>query len=333
MKVGVRLEVGKVPNNILKESILDKIRFNRKEVLIRPKIGEDCTAVDFGENACVLTSDPITGSVNDVGRLAVHVSCNDIASCGAEPLGLLVTLLAPPETTERELEMVMEQLAETANFLNVDIIGGHTEITRAVNRLVIVSTAVGKILKDKVVSTSGAKAGEDVVMTKFAGIEGTAIIASDKEDELLKIFDKDFLEKAKSYVKNISVVKEGVIAGEFGVSSMHDVTEGGILGAVWEIAEASGTGVEIEKNKIPIAFETLKIAEYYDIDPLKLISSGCMVITCDNGYGLVKKLKASGIEASVIGKMTDRADRLLYDGERTEKILQPDADELYKVIK
>jgi len=329
---GTLMEVGKVPNHILKELILDKIKNNRKEVLIRPKIGEDCCAVDFGENVCVLSSDPITGAVNEVGRLAVHVSCNDIASCGVEPIGLLVTILAPPGTSEHDLDTIMTQICETANSLNVDIIGGHTEITTSVCRFVIITTAMGKVVKNKLVTTSGAKAGDSIVLTKSAGIEGTAIIANDKESELVKSLGKTLVDNAKRFMDSISVVKEGIIAGEFGVSSMHDVTEGGVLGAVWEVAEASGVGVSIYKENIPVAHETLEICKYYNINPLKLISSGCMIITCSDGDGLVKKLEENGVKGAVIGKITVEPVKTFVDEGFEEEILQPESDELYKVV-
>lgn len=327
------MEIGKVPNDILNKIIINKIRNNRPEILLRPKIGEDCCAVDFGEYACVLSTDPITGAVNEVGRLAVHISCNDIASSGVEPLGLMVTILAPAGTTEQELDMLMGQICETANSLNVDIIGGHTEITAAVNRCVISSVALGKVLKNKLVSTSGAKPGDSIILTKTAGIEGTAIIAYDREEELAENFGIAFTEKAKAFMEQISVVKEGVVAGEFGVSAMHDVTEGGVLGALWEIASASGVGITVYKDKIPVRDETLKIAELYGIDPLKLISSGCMAITCRDGEMLVKELQKSGIKAAIVGEVTEDLARQLVINGVVEEIKQPDSDELYKVIK
>jgi hydrogenase maturation factor len=324
------MDIGKVPNSILNEIVINKIKVNRKEVLIGPKIGEDCGAVDFGEEVCVLTSDPITGAANEIGHLAVHVSCNDIASSGAEPLGLLVTILAPGGTQKEDIESVMLELAEAANSLNVDIIGGHTEITAAVNRMVIISTAVGKVQKDKLVTTSGAQVGDDIIVTKSAGIEGTAIIAHDNEEELVDRLGKDFVEGAKAFIKRVSVVKEGLVAGAFGVNSMHDVTEGGILGAVWEISEASKTGAVIYKDLVPVENETLKICEIYGIDFLRLISSGCMMITCKNGSKLVEKLNSNGIKAAIIGKVTGDGERKLVCGDKVLYIGESSTDELYK---
>lgn len=326
------MEIGKIPNSILKEIVLGKLNNNRKEILLRPGIGEDCCAVDFGEYACVLTTDPITGAVNQVGNIAVNVACNDIASSGAEPLGLLITLLAPPKTTENDIETIMTAICDTATALNVDIIGGHTEITAAVNQVVIISTAVAKILKDKLVTTSGAKHGDDIVMTKTAGIEGTAIIASDCEKLLGERMTKEQIDKAKGFVKRISVVKEGIIAGRFGVNSMHDVTEGGILGALWEIGEASGVGMEVYEDMIPVEDETSLICEMLKINPLKLISSGSLLITCADGLSLVRELNKNGVNAALIGKITHDTNRVLYGRSGIETINEPETDELFKII-
>lgn len=326
------MEIGKIPNTVLKQVILDKIKGSRKEIIVRPKVGEDCCAIDFGDKVCVLSSDPITGSINEVGRLAVHISCNDVASCGAEPLGLLVTILVPPKAAEGELEFVMTQICDTANSLNVDIIGGHTEVTSAVNRFVIITTAVGYVIKDKLVTTSGAQDGDDIIITKYAGIEGTAIIAHDKEKELLNEVEKDILERSKALIKDISVVKEGIIAGKFGVNSMHDITEGGVLGAIWEVTEASKKGAVVYRDKIPVMDETLKLCEIYNINPLKLISSGCMIITCKKGIELVKLLESEGVKATIIGQINNTSQKKLVLEDGYVEITEPLSDELYKVV-
>ena len=331
----MKLEVGKIPNNILKDIVLNKIKHTRDEIVLRPEIGEDCCGVDFGEHICVLSSDPITGAVNEIGRLAVHVSCNDIAACGVEPLGLLVTILAPDGTTKEDIDIVMTQLTNAASSLNVDIMGGHTEITRSVNKLVIITTAIGKTLKGKLVKSSGAKVGDSVILTKTAGMEGTAIIAHDKEVELSEVFGMEFVNKAKSFINYISTVKEGVIAGKFGANSMHDVTEGGVLGAVWEIAEASKVGVMLYKDKIPIASETKKICNFYSINPLRLISSGCMIITCSDGAGLINELEKNDIKGTIIGEIKEGSKKLiLEDNSSNENVFTidpPGSDELFQI--
>jgi hydrogenase maturation factor len=326
------MEIGKVPNSILESLILKKLNQSRGEVLLRPGVGEDCAAVEFGEFACVLSCDPITGTAMEIGRLAVNVSCNDIASCGVEPIGLLVTVLCPPGATELELGGIMDQLNITAASINVDILGGHTEITSAVTRFVITCTAIGRCLRKDLIATSGARKGDSLVLTKHAGLEGALILAHEKQEELAAVLGDSVVNEAKSYMDSLSVVRDGLAAAAFGVNAMHDVTEGGVLGAVWEMCEASGNGAELYLDKIPVTMSTGRICEYYGISPYKLISSGCMLISASDGEGLVKHLADAGIQAAVIGRLNGTGERTLISGERREAIPQPDSDELYKVL-
>ncbi|WZL74061.1 AIR synthase family protein [Clostridiaceae bacterium 35-E11] len=326
------MKVGKLDSELLRKIVFNNITLHRDEVLVRPGIGEDCGVIDFGEYACVMSTDPITGAANEVGRLAVHISCNDVASSGVQPLGLMLTIMVPEGTKAEEIDLIMKQAGEEAAKLNVEIIGGHTEITSAVNRVIVSSTAIGRQTKSKVIHTSGAKLGDSVVMTKNLGLEGTAIIAHDWEDKLKNVLGKDVVQKAKDMLKDISVVTEGVIAGEIGVTSMHDITEGGLLGAIWEMCEASQTGVKIYKHKVKITLETKKICDYFKIDPFRLISSGCMLMTVskEKEAALLKALGEKGVDASVIGEVI-KEERYLVDGEKEIKMMAPESDELYKV--
>lgn len=324
------MKSGKLPSDVLEKRILSSFRFKREEVLVRSKVGEDCSVLDFGEYACVVSTDPITGASNEIGRLAVHISCNDVAANGVEPFGLLFTILAPEGTTLEVLQDIVRQAAEEAASLKVEIIGGHTEITPAVNRIVVSTTAIGRAAKDRVVTSSGAKPGDYIILTKWAGLEGTAIIAHDFEKRLRGRMDDALLESAQAMMGHISVVKEGMIAGETGATAMHDVTEGGVLGALWELAEASGVGLRIYRDKIPVRPETRAICEELGLNPLKLISSGCMLITCRDGQGMLEALNREGIPASIIGEVVVEG-RTLVDGEREVPIDPPESDELYKV--
>ena len=324
------MKSGKLPSDVLEKRILSSFRFKREEVLVRSKVGEDCSVLDFGEYACVVSTDPITGASNEIGRLAVHISCNDVAANGVEPFGLLFTILAPEGTTLEVLQDIVRQAAEEAASLKVEIIGGHTEITPAVNRIVVSTTAIGRAVKDRVITSSGAKPGDYIILTKWAGLEGTAIIAHDFEKRLRGRMDDTLLESAQAMMGHISVVKEGLIAGEMGATAMHDVTEGGVLGALWELAEASGVGLRIYQDKIPVRTETRAICEEFGLNPLKLISSGCMLITCRDGEGMLEALNREGIPASIIGEVVVEG-RTLVDGEREVPIDPPESDELYKV--
>lgn len=171
------LKVGKLDNALLSKAVINRIKCKRPEVLVHAGVGEDCATIDFGEYECVMSTDPITASVNDIGRLCIHISANDIASNGIEPIGILLAVMLPEGTTEADIAHIMGQAAEAAAECNIEIIGGHTEITKAVNRPVIVSTAVGRGRKGQSASASEIKPGDVILMTKTAGIEGTGIIA------------------------------------------------------------------------------------------------------------------------------------------------------------
>lgn len=329
----MKLEIGKIPNNILEKLLSQFSEQQRKEVLTKPGIGEDCAAIDFADNICVVTTDPITGAEDEVGILGINIACNDLASSGAEPLGFLVTILAPVGTELEDLEKLFKQINEVSSSMKIDVLGGHTEITDAVNRLVLSITAIGKAKKDRLVNTNGAKPGDSIIFTKYAATEGTAILAWLFEKELTKEFGEDFVNTAKNLIGSISVVKEGLLSAQFNVSSMHDVTEGGVLGALWEIGTASGHGFKIEKNKIPILEETRRICEFLTIDPLKLISSGSMIITTPNGSELLKILHENNVKATEIGCITFEKEFLLLDGKNVVKINNVESDELYRARK
>lgn len=254
------MKIGKVSETILKRSIFKQIRTKRDEVLLGAGVGEDCAAVKLepGE-VFVISTDPITGTVKDIGTLAVQVTVNDLASSGAEPIGIMLTVLLPEEITEEDIKKMMEQIEEACAKSNVQVMGGHTEVTRAVNQPVISVTGVGKAREERLISTAGAKAGQDILVTKWIGIEGTSIIAKEKEKELKTRFSVDFVETAKGFEQYLSVLPEASAAVEFGISAMHDVTEGGIYGALWELAEASDVGLEIDLKAIPIRQETVEI--------------------------------------------------------------------------
>lgn len=324
------MKVGKLNWDDLKQIIDNNKSVVRDDVRIRSGIGEDCSVINFGEYECIVSTDPITGADKNIGKLAVHINCNDIAACGVEPIGILVTILVPPTAMLDDIKNIMKEIDEETKKLNVEILGGHTEVTEAVNRIVVSCTAIGKGKAQDAVATSGAKLGDDIVVTKLLCMEGSSIIANDYLDRVQDVLTHEEVEIAKDYVNNISVVPEGRIAGTFGVNSMHDITEGGVLGALWEIAEASNLGFKVYKDKMPISAVTYKMCKKLNIDPLKFISSGSMLITATNGKELVEKLISKGIQATVIGNMTkDRG--ILVTDETCKDVLPPSRDELFSI--
>lgn len=333
------MEIGKLKNDTLGELVLAEIKQIREDVIIRPSIGEDCAAIAFDSLACVLTTDPITGSGSKLGHLAVHVCLNDIASSGAEAVGILLTLLCPEGTTKDEIRDVLHEANRSANAMGVEIVGGHTEITGAVNRMIISATAVGKTKTTALIKTSGAASGDLIYLTKQAATEGTAIIAHEKAEELASFLTEDELASAQSLMDEISVVPEGAIGAKVGVTAMHDATEGGVLGAIHELCEASGTGCVVEKDSIKVLETTKAICEHFGIDPYRLISSGSMVMTVgnDRSHELERQLEAANIVFSKVGVITGDGRKLLMEKDRAGKVeyleLQaPESDELYKVV-
>ena len=327
------MKIGKVPETVLKRSVLHQIHRRRKEVLLGAAVGEDCTAVEIGEDEMfVLSTDPITGATKDIGDLAVQITVNDLASSGAEPIGVMLTILLPERFSEQKLKNMMDQVEEACAKANVQVMGGHTEVTRVVNQPVMSVVGVGKVKKGALITTAGAKAGMDIIVTKWIGIEGTSIIAKEKEAELLTHYQPAFLNSAKEFDQYLSVLPEARIAAECGVSAMHDVTEGGIFGALWEMAEASGVGLEIDLKKIPVRQETIEVCEFFGINPYELISSGSMLMAARDGNGIVRELEKAGIHAVVVGKATTGNDRVLYTEKERRYLEPPKADELYKVV-
>lgn len=326
------MKIGKVSETVLKRSIFKQIHTKRDEVLLGAGVGEDCAAVKLSPGEIfVISTDPITGTVKDVGMLAIQITANDLASSGAEPVGVMLTVLLPEEIEEEDIREMMRQVEEACAHFHIQVMGGHTEVTRAVTQPVISVTGVGKVREDRLVSTAGAKPGQDILVTKWIGIEGTSIIAKEKEKELLERFSQAFVDTAKGFDQYLSVLPDSRIAVEHGVSAMHDVTEGGIYGALWEVAEASGIGLEIDLKAIPIRQETIEICEYFELNPYYLISSGCMLMAADQGHDLVRKLEAAGISAAVIGKATDGKARRIWNGGEESYLERPKTDELYKI--
>jgi hydrogenase maturation factor len=321
------MRTGKLSNEQLDKLILSKLRHTREEVVCAPSVGVDCTAVALEKGLAVLSCDPITAAETGIGRLTVNVSCNDAAASGAEPIGLMLTLLLPPSVTEEEVGLVMDEIVGAAAQANVDIIGGHTEITPAVTRIVTCATVIAQPVGDTLITPKGMREGDTVVMTKHAGLEGAAILA-DKLPAGQGVLTEAEISEVHGFASQTSVVLEGLYAARRGAHAMHDVTEGGVFGALWEMSTASGVGIVYNEANIPVHPLTKKLAAHYGIDVYKLISSGSMLIACENGFKLCEELCALGIEAAVVGIAHGPAGEVRStDG----KILEPpEADEIYK---
>ncbi len=326
------MKIGKIPENVLKRAVFRQLHTKRPEVLLGAGVGEDCAAVKLAaDETLVLSTDPITGTVKDIGTLSIQITLNDLASAGAEPVGVLLTVLLPEYVEEAGLREMMGQVETACAAAGVQVMGGHTEVTAAVAQPVITVCGVGKVKDGRVVTTAGAKPGMDILVTKWIGIEGTSILAKEQEKKLRERFSAPFVETAKGLDAYLSVLPEAEVAVCCGVGAMHDVTEGGIFGALWEMAEASGVGLEIDLKKIPIRQETVEICEFFGINPYQLISSGSMLMAAEDGTRLLRELERAGISAAIVGKATEGNDRVLWNEDERRFLEPPKTDELYKV--
>ncbi|HEY8416628.1 MAG TPA: AIR synthase family protein [Limnochordales bacterium] len=299
------MKVGKLSSAELRARVLPYKGAARAEVLVGPGVGLDSAVIDLGGDVCVVSSDPITGAGQGAGRLAVIVATNDVAAHGARPVGIQVVLLLPEGAGIAALEAFMQEIDAEARRLGVAVLGGHTEITSRVQDAVIVVTAIGRAPKDRFVSAAGAAPGHGMVLTKGAGLEGTAILACDFGHELAPALGEGVIRRAAAFTEELSVVRDALTALAAGARAMHDVTEGGLLGAIEEMCEAAGTGCELWEDRVPVRPETAAICAYLGLDPLGLLSSGSLLIAAPDPDAVVAALGQAGVPAACIGRFVE----------------------------
>jgi hydrogenase maturation factor len=327
---------GKLPPELLRSLVLGRLGARRPETLVHAALGIDAAVIAVDADwACVLTCDPITTATSGAGRLAVHVVCNDLAAMGAEPIGVLATLLFPAGIRSDEIAQLMDDIDATARELGVEVLGGHTEVAPGISAPLVVMSGVGKARRDRVLTAGSARVGDALVLSKAAALEGTHVLASDLAPRLRALgIPEALLEEARAYANELSVVPVARLALELGATAMHDPTEGGVLGAVWEMAEASGCGFSISAEAIPIWPPTLAICAALEVDPLRLIASGALLIACHDADRVLAGLMQHGIAAAQIGALTHRDDGrvLIHPDGRAENVEAVGRDELYRVL-
>ena len=307
----MNLPIGKLKHDFLKELLPTQNK--NASVVVGPQLGEDAAVIELGENYLVATSDPITFATEDIGWYVVCINGNDIASMGAVPKWLLVTLLLPENaTTPAMVRDIMAQLTQACAVFDIALCGGHTEVTPAVTQPVVVGQMMGVTHKNSLFTSSDARVGDALILTKGLGIEATAIIAREREEILREKCDALFLEQAKNYLidPGISVLKDAQIAiATGGVHAMHDVTEGGVSTAVYELATAAELGVVVYSDKLfgsSILYGdiTRALCDMFALNPLGIISSGTMLIASEpeKSEAICQALGEAGIRADIIGK-------------------------------
>lgn len=298
------MNIGKLPPRKLPSLVFRYLGSKNRNVVVGPRVGLDAAVIDVGKKM-VVASDPITGAMDKVGKYVVNVNANDVAVMGATPEFFLNTILLPEGSREEDVRNVMRDIHREARKIGVAIVGGHTEISPHLKTVFLCGTMVG--FASRIITAGGARPDDILVLTKGAGIEGTSILASDKYDLLKERIPQRILDSAKRYSENLSVVKEALIARTY-ATAMHDPTEGGVAGALHEMADASKCGFEVKVSHIKIQRETDEICSALGINPLNLIGSGALLITVPERKldALTSALTKAKVKHFIIGKMTKR---------------------------
>jgi len=275
-------------------------------VVLGASFGEDVALTQVGDSILVSHVDPIVGAVADIGWLAVHVACNDIATTGVRPRWVLVLVLVPSIDDEALLEQIMRDAHRAARELEVAIVGGHSGYSSNLSRPLVAVTALGTAGKQPPVLSSGARVGDHVLVTKGLAVEGTAILAKDFADVAEQLgLNEEERSQARQLMGNVSVVPEALALAKNGATAMHDVTRGGLLETLLEIAQLSDVGIEVDTSQLPIAPIVARFADAFQFDPLRMISSGTLAVTlpAERLVAVHESLKDLGIPFADIGRV------------------------------
>jgi hydrogenase expression/formation protein HypE len=333
------LKPGKLPPELLQRLLRSYTRADSR-VIVGPAVGEDAAIIDMGDHYLIAKSDPITFATDAIGYYAVVVNANDIATRGGQPKWFLATLLLPEQTTSVALvESIFAQIAEACQSFGIAVVGGHTEVTYGLDRPILSGHMLGEVDPAGLITTSGAQIGDVLLLTKGICIEGTAIIARERESELrLSDVPERIIQRAKHFLfePGISVVRDAHIAiGAGRVHAMHDPTEGGLAMAVHELATAAQVGIMIEANQIPILEESALLCRAYGLDPLGTIASGALLIATppEEALRIQHALQVNNIACAAIGRIVPPSEGVLFnDGSKLQPLPQFTRDEITKLF-
>lgn len=328
------MKIGKVPVNVLKRSILRELEVNhcKDEVIKGAEVGADNALLRLkNHEATVINTQSYEADSELEARVAVYKAVNNLFSAGAVPVAVTVALTLPVEFQEEQLKSYMRALAAAANELQVELAGGDTKTFASVTVPIVTVTALGTVADGE--AFKKVLPGQELVLSKWIGMEGTLLLAHEREEELLKRYPYPMIQAVKDLTQEISVGKEAKVAVQENVTAMHDLSEGGILGGLWEFAEYHQVGLKVDLKKIPVMQEIIEICEYYDLNPYGLRSGGALLMAVEKGSTLVQKLAEQGIYAAVIGRVTEENQRIIVNEEEVRYLDRPLPDEIYKVRK
>ena len=326
------MKIGKVSQTVLKRSMLKPLKFQREEAMFSPTIEEMCYGVWCKEDEEILcTSTVLFGDEKNLGVFALAQAMNELATRGAKTIGVSVHIVLPPHAYESRLKSMVEAIEQAGANHNVQVLNAKAEVSPAVNKAFVYLTGVGILKKGELLRSSMAKAEQDIVLLKRIGLEGTLRVMSEKDESLRERFVNSFLDGFLQKEVEVFSVKEIEIAKEYGVSGMHQITGGGILAALWELAEAAQIGLSVEMKKMSIYQETVEICEYFQLNPYQLTSAGSVLIVTERGEELVQKYQELGICATMLGRTTKEQVKVILGGEEKRFLDKPAPDELFKI--
>ena len=300
-------------------------------VKVGPAVGVDAAVVRVGNADLVVATDPITFATDQIGWYAVTVNANDVAVCGATPRFFLAAALLPVDAGPETAETIFAGLADACKAMDVLLVGGHTERTAGLDRPIVCGTMLGDLEGRQPLTSAAAQPGDVAILTKGAAIEATALVARERGDRLAETVDAQVLERARNFLfdPGINVVEDARIARDAGAHALHDVTEGGVVTGLWEMARASGLGIEVDADRITVRDETRLLCDAVGIDPLEAIGSGALVAAAppDGAEQLLAAFSVAGIDAAVVGAFTEPgSDCRIKRSGRTAPLVPPDAD-------
>jgi hydrogenase maturation factor len=305
------MDPGKLPADLLR-SLLDRLPADPR-VFIGPGIGRDAAVIDSGGgDLLVAKTDPITFATDMAGWHAVHVNANDIACTGAKPEWFLATVLLPEGASPGLAESLFTEITDACAALDIHLVGGHTEITLGLDRPIVVGAMLGLVPRERLVRPDGARPGGALILTKGIAIEGTSVLAREAQERLRALgVDEGTLKSVRSYLTDpgISIVRDARVACDaVRVHAMHDPTEGGLATALYEMAEASGVGIEVERDAIRVLPATAEVCAAAGLNPLGLLASGALLIAVadEDCAAVVSALESAGVPAARIGSLVSR---------------------------
>lgn len=327
------MKIGKIPEIVLKRSVLNLISNEDDRLLVGPSFGEDASVIEIptGVNLVTAVASRFYLQEEEI-YLCFMEAINKIAAQGGIPYGILVNIVLDDTVREIVIKKTMSLLSGYCKSFGVSIIGGETSVRKEVSSCLLSITCLGTVKEHQFVMTRGAKKGQNLVVTKWIALEGSYLIAHKKESQLLERLPMSLIEEAKDYSAFLSILPEAASAVKSGVSAMHRLSEGGVFAALWELAESAGVGLKIDLKRLPIKQATVEICEYFDLNPYLLRSGGSLLLAADKGHDLVNKMQEQGIAACVIGEVTDGHDKIVTNGDEVRFLEKTNKDEYYKIV-